>query len=172
MIAYATLAGVVGVVAALWLLCRHIEAALRRMSGIHAGRIEEERLAFAREREAWLDGAEVRDATLHWLSEQVEAAARERRELLTRIQAWEPGPEPEPAAPSAGSQAVGSTEEYSREELAERRIQLNGAGGFIDLDCGVLFETVADIEAHRRALEDRGLPASTKPHELELISEP
>lgn len=112
-------------------------------------------------------------ASFYWgplLRAVLAEASAERRELATRIQGWEP----ERAAPSAraggaasqpGSQPAKAAE-WDAEYLAElelKGIRPNPDGGWWDLNCRWLFDTVEDIEAWRAMLVGKKLPITLNP---------
>lgn len=102
------------------------------------------------------------------------------RELLTRIQGWEPG-EPwtarQPQRPITDAPPVTSQPDdlhedepvgFSVEELAAMGLQPNSAGGVLDTKTGTLYESVEAAKEFRAWLSKKGLPADTKPDDVRV----
>ena len=98
----------------------------------------------------------------------LEQAARERRELYSRIQVWEIEPSPAPAAaPDApSSQPAGNTDEpkpWTHLELEAMGLKENSDGNIIDTRSGALFESVEAWKDYTLDLKKRGLPTNLHP---------
>lgn len=94
----------------------------------------------------------------------------ERRELCTRIQAWDPNPsradKSEARIPAPDPLREEVAEGMSFEELAAIQIKPNTDGGFIDMNTDSLYETVADLQEWRSYLRKHNLPMNTNPESL------
>lgn len=99
-----------------------------------------------------------------WM-ESMRLAKEERRELLTRIQAWEP-PRDQPPAPVSESQGNEPQEGYTLSELVQLGLEPNDGGGFRDRLNGGIWETVQEAIEYREILKKRGLKPTTHPDEL------
>lgn len=108
-----------------------------------------------------------------------QAWAKERAELLTRIQGWAPAkaarkPKPAPAASldagvrtSAAAPDPEGLEERSDVELRAFGLKRNEGGeGVIQLSTGRLWESVSEYRAHQEELTRRSLPETTQPEDL------
>lgn len=114
-----------------------------------------------------------------WLADMVEAlsegAAAERRELYTRIQAWDAGglskPEPsEPKPPAAEADEEDPGAAPSHEELMALGLVENEAGGYIDARTGVLYENLTAYKSYMAYLAKHNLPVNTKPDDMKYLA--
>lgn len=88
--------------------------------------------------------------------------AKERTELLTRIQAWAPS-EGDRANPSQRDVPADEADETA--ELLQLGLVPNSDGGYIDvrLNPPIVWDTVEDCKAVRAFFRRRGLPENTNP---------
>lgn len=104
-----------------------------------------------------------------WCDEHDRKTGAERRELLTRIQGWEPEPPRKPAPagghPASESHAAESAE-WDQARLADsasKGILPNEDGGYWDTHSRWLFDSIEDIEAWRAMLLSKKLPITLNP---------
>ena len=107
-----------------------------------------------------------------WHSERVmllEHGTKERGELISRIQAWDPNAyvqEKAKAEESRPLEKVEHSEFYTAEDLAALGLKENSDGGFIDVGTGALFETVDDFQEWTAMLRKKGIAQNVHPRSL------
>ena len=97
---------------------------------------------------------------------ELDASRLERRELYTRIQAWDASPAEPSKTPDAESQPpkIQSEEKvWTSQDLLVLGLRENSDGGYIENSSGDLFETVEDFREWKAHLRKSNLPLNMSP---------